>query len=41
MSFQGSPDEDDEQLQGKVSLVEEAVRALLARGLAERRTVFW
>jgi len=41
MTFQGSPDEDDEQLERKVSEVEGAVRALIARGLAERRSVFW
>jgi 1-acyl-sn-glycerol-3-phosphate acyltransferase len=41
MTFQGSPDEDDEQLEGKVAEVEDAVRGLVARGLAERRHVFW
>jgi 1-acyl-sn-glycerol-3-phosphate acyltransferase len=41
LTFQGSPDEDDEQLERKVAEVEAAVRALLARGLAERRHVFW
>ena len=40
-AFQGSPDEDDEQLEHKVAEVEGAVRALIARGLAERRHVFW
>lgn len=39
--FQGSPDEEDEVLERKVAEVEEAVRALLAHGLAERRHVFW
>lgn len=41
MAFQGSPDEEDEQLEHKVAEVEGAVRALIARGLAERRHVFW
>ncbi len=41
MTFQGAPDEDDEQLERKVTEVESAVRALIARGLAERRHVFW
>jgi 1-acyl-sn-glycerol-3-phosphate acyltransferase len=41
MVFQGSPDEEDHELERKVSAVEEAVRALLARGLAERKHVFW
>jgi 1-acyl-sn-glycerol-3-phosphate acyltransferase len=41
ITFQGSPDEDDEQLERKVAEVEVAVRALLARGLSERRHVFW
>jgi 1-acyl-sn-glycerol-3-phosphate acyltransferase len=41
MMFHGSPDEDDQELERKVSEVEEAVRALLARGLAERKHVFW
>lgn len=39
--FQGSPDEEDEVLERKVAEVEEAVRALIAHGLAERRHVFW
>lgn len=39
--FQGSPDEEDEVLERKVADVEEAVRALIAHGLAERRHVFW
>jgi 1-acyl-sn-glycerol-3-phosphate acyltransferase len=41
MTFQGSPDEDDEQLERKVAQVEAAVRALLERGLRARRHVFW
>jgi 1-acyl-sn-glycerol-3-phosphate acyltransferase len=39
--FQGSPDEDDDALERKVAEVEAAVKALLARGLAERKHVFW
>jgi 1-acyl-sn-glycerol-3-phosphate acyltransferase len=41
LRFQGSPDEEDELLDRKVSEVEAAVSALLARGLAERKHVFW
>ena len=41
LTFQGAPDEDDEQIEAKVAEVEAAVRALLARGLAERRSVFF
>ncbi len=41
LAFQGSPDEDDAELERKVAEVEGAVRALIARGLAERRHVFW
>lgn len=41
MRFQGSPDEEDEVLERKVDEVEDAVRALLARGLAERKHVYW
>ncbi len=41
LRFQGSPDEEDEVLERKVGEVEDAVRALLARGLADRKHVFW
>jgi len=41
LTFQGAPDEDDEQIEAKVAEVEAAVRGLLARGLAERRSVFF
>lgn len=41
LRFAGSPDEDDAELERKVAEVEDAVRALLARGLAERQHVFW
>jgi len=41
ITFRGAPDEDDEQLERKVAEVESAVRALLERGLKERRHIFW
>ncbi len=41
MRFTGSPDDEDAELEGKVSEVEAAVRALLERGLRERKHVFW
>src|SRR5574338_149825 len=41
LRFQGSADEEDEVLERKVAQVEDAVRELLARGLAERKHVFW
>ncbi len=40
MRFSGSPDDDDAELERKVVQVEAAVRALLDRGLAERRSVY-
>jgi 1-acyl-sn-glycerol-3-phosphate acyltransferase len=40
LRFTGSPDEDDAELEKKVAVVEDAVRALLERGLAERRSVY-
>lgn len=41
LRFQGSADEEDEVLERKVAQVEDAVRELLARGLAERKHVYW
>jgi 1-acyl-sn-glycerol-3-phosphate acyltransferase len=41
LSFQGSPDEDDEQLERKVTEVEAAVRVLLSQGLTARRHIFF
>jgi 1-acyl-sn-glycerol-3-phosphate acyltransferase len=41
LHFAGSPDEDDAELERKVGKVEEAVRGLVARGLAERRSVYF
>jgi 1-acyl-sn-glycerol-3-phosphate acyltransferase len=40
MRFSGSPDEDDHELEGKVEAVRDAVRTLLERGLAERRSIY-
>jgi 1-acyl-sn-glycerol-3-phosphate acyltransferase len=40
MRFSGPPDDEDAELERKVAEVEAAVRGLLARGLAERRSVF-
>jgi hypothetical protein len=40
MRFTGSPDEEDAELERKVAEVEGAVRALIDRGLAERRSVY-
>ena len=40
LRFSGSPDDDDAELERKVTEVERAVRALLDRGLAERRSVY-
>lgn len=41
LRFAGSPDEDDAELERKVEEVQAAVAALLERGLAERKHVFW
>ncbi|WP_242337673.1 MULTISPECIES: lysophospholipid acyltransferase family protein [Anaeromyxobacter] len=41
LRFTGSPDEDDAELERKVAEVQAAVAALLERGLAERKHVFW
>ncbi len=41
MHFAGSPDDDDAVLEEKVAEVKRAVQRLLARGLAERKHVFW
>jgi 1-acyl-sn-glycerol-3-phosphate acyltransferase len=40
MRFTGSPDEEDAELERKVGEVEGAVRALIERGLAERRSIY-
>jgi 1-acyl-sn-glycerol-3-phosphate acyltransferase len=40
MHFTGSPDDDDAELERKVAEVQAAIRALLDRGLAERRSVY-
>jgi 1-acyl-sn-glycerol-3-phosphate acyltransferase len=41
LRFTGSPDEDDAELERKVEEVQSAVAALLERGVAERKHVFW
>ncbi len=41
MRFSGSPDEEDAELERKVAEAQGAVQALLVRGLAERKHVFW
>jgi len=41
LRFAGSPDDDDAVLDRKVAEVQAAVQALLDRGLAERKHVFW
>jgi 1-acyl-sn-glycerol-3-phosphate acyltransferase len=41
MRFAGSPDDEDAELERKVGAVQAAVQALLQRGLAERKHVFW
>src|SRR5512132_2380777 len=40
LRFTGSPDDDDAELERKVGQVEGAVKALLERGLAERKSVY-
>jgi 1-acyl-sn-glycerol-3-phosphate acyltransferase len=40
MRFTGSPDDEDAELERKVAEVEQAVAELVARGLAERTSVF-
>ncbi len=40
MRFSGSPDDEDAELERKVDEVEAAVRALVDRGLAERRSIY-
>jgi 1-acyl-sn-glycerol-3-phosphate acyltransferase len=41
MRVGGSPDEEDAELEQKVAEVQAAVQALLERGLAERKHIFW
>jgi 1-acyl-sn-glycerol-3-phosphate acyltransferase len=40
MRFSGSPDDEDAELERKVAEVQGAVRALIERGLAERRSIY-
>ena len=41
LRFTGSPDDEDVELEEKVGQVQSAVAALIDRGLAERKHVFW
>ncbi len=41
MRFEGSPDDDDAELEAKVRTVRDAVGAMIERGLAERKSVFF
>ncbi len=41
LRFQGDPDDDDTVVQQKVDAVMDAIRGLLAQGLARRRAIFW
>ncbi len=40
LRFEGSPDDEDAVLEGKVAEVERAVKSLLDRGLAERTSIY-
>ena len=40
LRFEGSPEAEDPEIDGKVARVRAAIEALLARGLAERRGIF-
>ncbi len=40
LRFTGAPDEDDAELEKKVAEVQDAIRGLLERGLAERKSVY-
>jgi 1-acyl-sn-glycerol-3-phosphate acyltransferase len=40
MRFTGSPDDEDAELERKVARVQDAVRTLVERGLAERKSVY-
>ncbi|HUK66995.1 MAG TPA: lysophospholipid acyltransferase family protein [Anaeromyxobacteraceae bacterium] len=41
LRFKGSPDDEDHLLEGKVEEVKGAIEKLLAKGLKERRHIFW
>jgi 1-acyl-sn-glycerol-3-phosphate acyltransferase len=41
MRFKGSPDEEDQELDGKVREVQDAVRGLVERGLAQRTSIYF
>jgi 1-acyl-sn-glycerol-3-phosphate acyltransferase len=41
MRFQGNPNDEDEVIAEKVERVKERIAAMLADGLAARRSLFW
>lgn len=41
LSFSGDPNDDDAEIEAKVKVVEDAIKALLERGLRERKHIFW
>jgi 1-acyl-sn-glycerol-3-phosphate acyltransferase len=41
MRFKGSPDEEDQELERKVREVQDAVRGLVERGLAQRKSIYF
>jgi 1-acyl-sn-glycerol-3-phosphate acyltransferase len=41
MHFEGNPNDEDEVVGEKVEQVKERIASMLARGLAERRSLFW
>ncbi len=41
MRFEGDPDDDDAVIEEKVWVVKSTIQSMLARGLAERKHVFW
>lgn len=41
MRFEGDPDDDDAVMEEKVAEVKSTVQSMLARGLEERKSIFW
>jgi 1-acyl-sn-glycerol-3-phosphate acyltransferase len=41
MSFEGDPDDDDAVIQEKVNRVKDAIAAMIDKGLADRKGVFF
>jgi 1-acyl-sn-glycerol-3-phosphate acyltransferase len=41
LRFTGSPDDEDAELEERVAQVQRAVEGLVARGLSERKSVYW